>query len=434
MGFSRWLRAQGGNTTMIFALAIIPLLAAAGMALDYNRQNDLKAELDSIADAIALEAVDSTSMQTSASSAQAAAEAHFKANAKQRTDVSLEALSVTVADAAGGRVATVKYQASMPSTLMAAIGVTKLTVTGVSTTKSGTPSYLDIFVVADNSPSMGLGATKADVNKLESLTGGCAFACHDLSGAEDTYTTAQANGVTLRIDSVRNATKNLLSAASKVASKNNNFRFGLYTFGASATALGLTPVYPLSSDLDAAQTAASSIKLMDMPYQGYLGDTQTDFASVFAGLNMAIANSGNGWTQSSSKKLVLFVSDGLHDAVNATCAKPIVSAADPVTGTVYSRCQSPIDPAVCKALKDRGITVAIAYTTYLPVVNAWYDTYVAPFNLGPYAPSKNSEIASAMEKCASDGFFQEVGPNDSINDALTDMFNQFLGDSARITG
>ena len=121
MGFSRWLRAQGGNTTMIFALAIIPLLAAAGMALDYNRQNDLKAELDSIADAIALEAVDSTSMQTSASSAQAAAEAHFKANAKQRTDVSLEALSVTVADAAGGRVATVKYQASMPSTLMAAI-------------------------------------------------------------------------------------------------------------------------------------------------------------------------------------------------------------------------------------------------------------------------------------------------------------------------
>ena len=29
------------------------------------------------------------------------------------------------------------------------------------------------------------------------------------------------------------------------------------------------------------------------------------------------------------------------------------------------RCQSPINPALCTTLKDRGIKIAVLYTTYL---------------------------------------------------------------------
>jgi hypothetical protein len=57
------------------------------------------------------------------------------------------------------------------------------------------------------------------------------------------------------------------------------------------------------------------------------------------------------------------VSDGVADGSNTGCLKP-------KSGT--SRCQSPINPALCKTLKDRGIKIAVLYTTYLALpTNAW---------------------------------------------------------------
>ena len=50
-------------------------------------------------------------------------------------------------------------------------------------------------------------------------------------------------------------------------------------------------------------------------------------------------------------------------------------------------CQSPINPALCTTIKDRDIKIAVLYTTYLALpTNAWYNTWIAPFNTGPYGP------------------------------------------------
>ncbi len=55
----------------------------------------------------------------------------------------------------------------------------------------------------------------------------------------------------------------------------------------------------------------------------------------------------------------------------------------------------------CTTLKDCGITVAVLYTTYLqPPTNAWYMSWIDPFNSGPYDPAVNSEIAKNMQACA----------------------------------
>ncbi|WP_213030081.1 hypothetical protein, partial [Acinetobacter baumannii] len=87
---------------------------------------------------------------------------------------------------------------------------------------------------------------------------------------------------------------------------------------------------------------------------------------------------------------------------NTGCLKPLSG---------WSRCQSPINPALCTTIKNRGIKIAVLYTTYLQLpTNWWYMQWIDPFNTGPYGPSPNSEIAKNMASCASTGLYFEVSP------------------------
>lgn len=94
----------------------------------------------------------------------------------------------------------------------------------------------------------------------------------------------------------------------------------------------------------------------------------------------------------------------------------------------------PINPALCTTLKTRGIQIAVLYTTYLALpTNDWYNSWIAPFNLGPYDPSTNSEIALKMQSCASPGFYFEVSPTQGISQAMNMLFQKAVS-AARITG
>ena len=100
---------------------------------------------------------------------------------------------------------------------------------------------------------------------------------------------------------------------------------------------------------------------------------------------------------------------------------------------VGNRCQSPINPTLCTTIKNRGIKIAVLYTTYLALpTNAWYNTWIAPFNAGPYGPSPNSQIAQNMQACASDGLYFEVSPTQGISQAMTALFQKAIAD-ARIS-
>ena len=86
----------------------------------------------------------------------------------------------------------------------------------------------------------------------------------------------------------------------------------------------------------------------------------------------------------------------------------------------------------------RGIRIAVLYTTYLPLpTNAWYNSWIAPFNLGPYPPDKaqsyNSEIAIDMQNCASPGYYFEVSPTQGISAAMNALFQKAIAE-AHITG
>ena len=79
-----------------------------------------------------------------------------------------------------------------------------------------------------------------------------------------------------------------------------------------------------------------------------------------------------------------------------------------------SRQQSLMDNAWCTTIKNRGIRIAVLYTTYLPLpTNWWYNTYIDPFQ---------SDISDNLQNCASPGLFYEVQTGGDISAAMTSLF------------
>ena len=417
---------QRGNVAIIFCIAAVPLMMAVGAAVDYSWANDDQATLNGYADMAALSAVNQSAMSLTPGQAKKQAKKFFEAQAETLKRGAYTKVNVKVNDGSEGRTALVAYTAKVPTMFLGLFAINSITVKGSSTAASGLPNYMDFYLLLDNTPSMGVGATPGDVDTMVANTPDqCAFACHDLSAApNDYYSLAKKLGVTTRIDVVRSATQQLMDTASATATVPNQFRMAIYTFGASADKPGLTSIFPLSSDLAGAKTAANNIDLMTVQNQGYNNDQDTDFDGVLASINDDISKPGNGTSPSKPMKLLFLVSDGVSDAYYpSTCTKT----------TTGGRCQEPITVDDCTALKARGIKIAVLYTTYLALpTNAWYMSWIDPFNPGPYGPSVNSEIAKNMQACASPGYYFEVSPTDGIAEAMTTLFQRAV-QQARLT-
>lgn len=437
--FLNRLRAFGrdsrGNLAVTFAVAAVPVVVSVGAAVDYSLANRAKATLDSYADAAALSVVGRSAMSMTTTQAQEAAVKFFNTQAVTLKRGTIGSVSAAITDNSDGRAAVVSYTASVETTLANVAGVTHINIQGKATASSALPVYMDFYMLLDNTPSMGVAATPADMTRMVNNTSDkCAFACHQMDASpNDYYGLAKSLGVTMRIDVVRSATQQLMDTASSSTIVPNQFRAAVYTFGASAETMGLTKVSSLSSSLSSVKTQAGAIDLMTIPYQNYQSDTQTNFDKIFTSMNSEISAPGDGSTSSSPQKFLFFVSDGVQDAANVSCIKTTVEGQDPKTGTKYTRCQSPLNTKFCDTLKARGIKIAVLYTTYLALpTNSWYMDWIDPFNKGPYGPSPNSEIADRMEACASPGYYFEVSPTQGISDAMIALF-QKASQSARIS-
>lgn len=428
--------ASRGNVAVTFAAAAFPVILAIGAAVDYSAANRSKAVLDAIADAAVLSATNHDAMSITAAVAQTRAVDYFNAQAAtalKRGTVSTVTAQVT--DVNNNRSAVVSYTAAVPTSFAAIAGIQNLNISGTSSAASAVPTYIDFYLLLDNTPSMGVGATPADVAKMVANTSDqCAFACHQLDvSPNDYYSLAKSLGVMTRIDVVRSATQQLMDTATATQTVTGQFRTAIYTFGASAASAGLAKIFSLSSSLSSAKTSAANIDLMTVPYQNYASDTDTNFDKILPAMNNEIATPGDGTTSGSPQKVLFFVSDGVADAANISCTKTTTQGQDPQTGTTYQRCQEPLTVSLCTALKNRGIQIAVLYTTYLALpTNSWYMSWIDPFNQGPYGPSPNSEIANNMQACASPGFYFEVSPTDGISQAMTALFQKVV-QAARLT-
>lgn len=440
----RFLRDRRGNIAVIFALACVPLITAVGCAVDYSRATQMQAKLQAAADAASVGAVAKASpafkaagtMNSDGAIPAGVTDARniFNANVANLTGYTLDSVTPTVVKNGSTVTSSVAFKGTINTMFLGVIGKSAVTVTGSSTATASMPLYVDFYLLLDNSPSMGVAATPADVTKLVNATTGssfkpndqCAFACHDYNDSNNYYNLAKSIGVTTRIDVLRSATQSLMDTAAASQTYSNQFRMAIYDFGAASKTIGLRALFPLSSNLSSAKTAAGNIDLMGVYGNNdtYTKDQDTPFSTILPAIDKEIPNPGSGKSNAPLKYL-FFVSDGVADESNTGCLKPLSGS---------TRCQSPLNASLCKAMKDRGVKVAVLYTTYLALpTNNWYMKWVDPFNAGPYGPSPNSEIAQNMQSCASPGLYFEVSPTQGISDAMNALFKKAVTD-ARISG
>ncbi|MCZ8314484.1 TadE/TadG family type IV pilus assembly protein [Phreatobacter sp.] len=415
---ARFRASRSGGVALIFAIALPPLLGVVGSAVDYTFTSRAKAKLDGVADMAALVGVKISATLPTATVARANAIATFNANNDAMARVTLTSLDITVTDSGLVRSATVTYTATVQTAFMGLFGFTTMQIGGTAKAASNLPTYIDFYLLLDNSPSMGIGATPADVATMVANTSDqCGFACHDLSNPSNNYyKLAKKLNVTMRIDVVRQATQSLMDTAQSSQTVTGQFRAAIYTYGESCTVTGLTEIAALTTSLSSAKGKANSIDLMTIPYQNYNNDQCTDNTGNLTAINKLIATPGDGSTAAAPQKVLMLVADGVTDAYYpSSCTRPTVSG---------GRCQEPLNPAICETIKARGIRIAVLYTTYLPLpTNGWYNTWISPFQ---------STIGTRMQSCASPGLFFEVSPTQGISTAMNALFQKAVA-TARLT-
>src|SRR5258708_345164 len=195
----RLLHDRSASVAAAFALAIVPALYLTGVAIDYGKAARLQE-------------------QGNAQSIQAA-QSMFNAQAATIVGLAYDPgnLTVTVQDAGLKRTVAVSYKAGSQTLFAGVLGQPQIPISGLSQATTMVPPNIDFYLLLDNSPSMAVAATTADINTMVANTPDkCAFACHESdTSPNDYYGLARKPGVTLRIDNLRTATQNLMSFAQR---------------------------------------------------------------------------------------------------------------------------------------------------------------------------------------------------------------------------
>ena len=424
----KFWRHNAGNTIMIFALAVPAIFIAIGGAIDFSGVMQAKSQLQDAADVASVGSIAVNSPAFKAGLLITSgdlpigvtrAQSIFASNLQPQKDVSNIKVTATVTKTNNIMTSVVNAKGTYKTYMLGLMGLSTLPVEVNSKSTATVPPYIDFYLLLDNTPSMGLGATPSDITLLQSKTpGSCAFACHETDKpGSDNYSAAKLWGVTMRIDVVRQATQSLMTTAKNTESLAGQYRMAIYDFGQSATAIDAQapPPYnvsPLTTDLTTSATKAGLMDLMITSKQNYNSDRLTNFNSTLAGMKSIIPTSGDGTTSTKPQQVLFFVTDGVNDSYDC-------SRNDGAT----CRATTPLDPTQCTAIKAKGIRIAVLYTTYQPVPSdSWYTSYVAPWR----PANKPDLIAAEMQACATDGLYFEVSPSQGISDALNALFTKVI--------
>jgi Flp pilus assembly protein TadG len=393
-----FLRDDRGNIATMFALTLVPVLGLIGMGVDYTTGSAIKTRLDSIADSASLAAVTPATLTQTDQASINVATSIFNAQSSAVTGVGPISLTVTPQDSGLLRTVTVTYSTTRRTLFGSLVGASTMAIGGTSQSSASVPPDIDFYLLLDNSPSMAIAATTAGINTMVAHTPDqCAFGCHESdTSPNDYYGLARSLGVPLRMDLLRQATQNLMTTAQTTQTSNNaRYRAAIYTFN-----IGFNTITNLTSSLSVAQSQAGNIDIYEVPYQNWNNDAITNYTNAMSQINSIMPNPGNGTKQAGDtpQEVMFFVTDGVEDQM--------------VGG---SRVQSLMDPSYCATIKNRGIRIAVLYTTYLPLpTNAWYNSHIASFQ---------PNIGTNLKSCASPGLYFQVSADQDISAAMIALFN-----------
>ncbi len=415
--FSRVASAQDGNVAMMLALLVLPLLLAVGIGIDYGRLVKARATVQ--------EAVDGATLMGAgqlASLNDAQVAAAVKTFAAKAYGIGYGSLTVTsVAVDRTNQKVTTDATLAVPTNFGGLVGLETLTSSVTSAAVAPNRPFMNVYLLLDNSASMGLAATTAGQTTMKSYAS-CVFACHTPEGGPfkingvtytNTFDVATALGVTLRRDVMNSAAKKVISMIDGVDPSHERIKVGVYYFNQD-----VTKAQDLTYDTTKATAALSGT-------YSKLGVDGTYFDTSLKTMQSIMGVAGDGSTASSPLKLVLMVTDGIQSyrawVLNGSSTWPKVI---------------PNKPSNCTPIKSHGVTFGVLYTEYLAIPGDWgYEATVGstmPSSWGVLDSSVSSSIKRrdylpyALADCASSGYFMSANSTSEIESGLTSLFDKWI--------
>ena len=188
-----------GNVAVITALAMLPMVAAVGCAIDYTSASMIKTKLQAAADAASLASVSLNSSVIATAKAMSGngtvsggstfATNFFNANltsAPETTGYTNLTPTATVTRTSTTVTAVVSFTAQVPTYFMGLVGFKNIALSGTSSASYTLPTYIDFYLMLDVSGSMSFPATSGEQQRLQAVNpdnysqypNGCTFACH----------------------------------------------------------------------------------------------------------------------------------------------------------------------------------------------------------------------------------------------------------------
>jgi Flp pilus assembly protein TadG len=251
--------------------------------------------------------------------------------------------------------------------------------------------------------------------------------------------------IQLRADAVGYAVTALLTQAQTTEGQTgiaNQFAVGLFPFiqnlctssasNSNSCSVGLTTSLGGSTITTFAQDLAS---LLDTGQNQTLGSGGTHFENAFSEMNSFITSVGTGTSSTNALPYVFIVTDGSQDYQTQSGGGWGSQNWTSNSTVPYQNSATVIPPNTeqstnyCGQMKNRGITVAVLYIPYTQIANA--NSSFAN-NEDGYANNNIANIPTALQNCASPGFFYTADTPTDIQNALVTMFEQAVS-TAHIT-
>lgn len=468
----RFARDGSANVTLLFGLSLIPMVGVAGLGVDYGIALSAKSKLDNAADAAAIAAVATAKAYVASNASDPALNANavaagldrayraFAVNAGALSFSSVPTPNITLVRQGQTFSSNVAYQTTTTTQFGKIFGRSSFGIGGSTAASADVPSYLDFYLMVDESGSMGIPTASADQTTLANANGGCQFACHfpASAGGGDGYsiaTTGKKNNGTkvlngtlqLRSGAVNNAICKLLTRAGSPAVA-NQYRVGVYPFINQ-----ISTMMALTTNISNVQTAADCASnppmklttLLDTDVTQFFtgndpttgtGSGGTHFETALPGMKSLVSPVGDGSSASYSKPFVFLITDGMDNgqhfsSQSGSTYRYVGNPNTQFTSYVGSDGKTPLtagwdgsspqlfSTTYCNQLKSAGITLSILYIPYVPLTvgSANQGETIAVNNLIP-------SLSSNLQSCATSGFFYTAASDADITAALNAMFNQ----------
>jgi len=426
--FRRFRADQRGNFVTTFALMAPLLVGVVGFGLDQWMALSMKSRLDGAADLAAISAAkagtdymnnnaatqSATELQQNAlAAAQAAGQGAFAVNAGPAVANLASPPQVNVSYANAQFTASVTYTGQVNTAFGSLLGQTSLSLSKTATAVNGAPKFIDLIFMIDNSESMGIGATVADQQLMQSQIG-CTVACHipapngtQYGGDQLTLLHTLGSTAQTRMDVVRISVVNQLTQLQS-STYAGQVRVTIYEFSH-----GITTLVDHSTTWSDILAAANRIELASTLGTGATYST----GSLETLAQMLPSTSGDGSSSDKRAASVLLFTDGVQDnnywmtqscwCFSAAATWWQLPADYPITytptGAGWDGSIEPFYGKSCDGVKSLG------YTMY----SLDFQYYIDPASLGTdgraqYINSIIPVIQSEMASCASSSNYSAV--------------------------